>query len=114
MRNMPLPRYASPVTGHESCRTDTMAQGCLALVLHAHLPFVWHPEHEESLEENWLYEALTETYIPLLLMIDRLVADGVDLRLTLSISPTLAAMWDDDLLQGRYLKRLDRLIELGA
>jgi len=32
-----------------------MEKGYLAIVFHAHLPFVRHPEHEESLEENWLY-----------------------------------------------------------
>src|SRR6266853_1839754 len=37
-------------------------QSYLALILHAHLPFVRHPEHEHFLEENWLYEAITETY----------------------------------------------------
>ena len=42
-----------------------MAHGYLALVLHAHLPFVKHTEREHTLEEDWLYEAITETYIPL-------------------------------------------------
>ena len=37
-------------------------QGYLSLVLHAHLPFVRHPEHERFLEEDWLFEAITETY----------------------------------------------------
>jgi len=37
-----------------------MAQGYLALVLHAHLPFVRHPEHERFLEEDWFFEAMTE------------------------------------------------------
>jgi len=32
----------------------------------AHLPFVRHPESDYVLEEEWLYEAITETYIPLL------------------------------------------------
>jgi hypothetical protein len=41
-------------------------QGYLSLVLHAHLPFVRHPEHEKFLEESWLFEAVTETYIPLI------------------------------------------------
>jgi len=90
-----------------------MGKGYLAIVLHAHLPFVRHPEHEDSLEENWLYEAITETYIPLLLVLDGLVEDGVDFRLTLSISPTLAWMLVDPFLQSRYLNRLERLIELG-
>ena len=43
-----------------------MSQGYLAIVLHAHLPFVRHPEHDRFLEENWLFEAITETYIPLI------------------------------------------------
>ena len=43
-----------------------MMQGYLSLVLHAHLPFVRHPEHDKFLEENWLYEAITETYLPLI------------------------------------------------
>jgi 1,4-alpha-glucan branching enzyme len=43
-----------------------MAKGYWMLVLHAHLPFVRHPEYADSLEERWLYEAITETYIPLL------------------------------------------------
>jgi len=91
-----------------------METGCLALVLHAHLPFVRHPEHEYSLEENWLYQAITETYVPLLLMMDGLVEDGIDFRLTFSLTPTLASMLGDALLQKRYRKRLDRLIELAG
>ena len=43
-----------------------MATGYLALVLHAHLPFVRHPEHDEFLEEDWFFEAITESYIPVL------------------------------------------------
>src|SRR2546422_640553 len=43
-----------------------MPIGYLNLVLHAHLPYVRHPEYDDFLEEDWLYEAITETYIPLL------------------------------------------------
>jgi 1,4-alpha-glucan branching enzyme len=87
--------------------------GYLALVLHAHLPFVRHPEHEDFLEENWLYEALTETYIPLLQVMERLVKDKIDFRLTLSITPTLVSMLADPLLQHRCSRRLERLLELA-
>ncbi len=90
-----------------------MEKGYLAIVLHAHLPYVRHPEYEDALEEYWLYEAITETYIPLLLMLESLLEDGVDFRLTLSLSPTLASMLVDPFLQQRYLNRLERLIELG-
>src|SRR5439155_689589 len=54
-----------------------MARGSLALVLHAHLPFVRHPEHEDFLEERWFYEAVTETYVPLLEMLEGLDRDRV-------------------------------------
>jgi 1,4-alpha-glucan branching enzyme len=87
---------------------------CLAIVLHAHLPFVRHPEHEYSLEENWLYECITETYVPLLLALDRLAKERIALRITISVSPTLASMLADSFLKARYLKRLDLMIELAG
>ena len=85
----------------------------LALILHAHLPFVRHPEHEHFLEEDWLFEAITETYIPLLQMMQRLVNDNVPFRLTMSLTPTLCAMLQDELLRERYVRHLDLLIDLA-
>jgi 1,4-alpha-glucan branching enzyme len=41
------------------------------------------------------------------------VNDGVDFRITMSITPTLASMFIDPLLQERYLQHLDKLIELS-
>ena len=63
--------------------------GYLALVLHAHLPFVRHPEHERFLEETWLFEAITEAYLPLLQALNCWQRDGVNARLTLTLTPTL-------------------------
>jgi 1,4-alpha-glucan branching enzyme len=86
----------------------------LALILHAHLPFVRHPEHEHFLEEDWLFEAITETYIPLLQMMQRLVNDNVPFKFTMSLTPTLAAMLQDELLRERYVRHLDLLIDLAT
>jgi len=88
--------------------------GHLALILHAHLPFVRHPEHEHFLEEDWFFEAVTETYIPLLRMMQRLVDDNVPFKLTMSLTPTLCAMLQDNLLRQRYVQHLDNLIDLAA
>src|SRR3982751_2109055 len=88
--------------------------GHLALILHAHLPFVRHPEHEHFLEEDWFFEAVTETYIPLLRMMQRLVDDRVPFKLTMSLTPTLCAMLQDQLLRERYVRHLDLLIDLAA
>jgi 1,4-alpha-glucan branching enzyme len=88
-------------------------QAYLCVVLHAHLPFVRHPEHEEFLEEDWLYEAISETYLPLLEVLDRLADERREFRLTITLSPTLLSMLRDALLMGRYSKRLDRTCELA-
>ena len=69
-----------------------MECGYWATVLHCHLPFVRHPEHEEFLEEDWLYEAITETYIPLIRILERMEREGVDYRLTMSLTPPLISM----------------------
>ena len=90
-----------------------MANGYLALVLHAHLPYVRHPEHEFFLEERWLYEAITECYIPLINVFESLVDDGVDFRLTMSLTPPLMSMLTDELLQQRYSNHITSLIELS-
>jgi len=87
--------------------------GYLSIVLHAHLPYVRHPEHEHHIEERWLYEAMTETYIPLLEMFGNLLNDNIDFRVTLSLTPTLLEMFGDDLLMERYERYLDSLIALA-
>jgi 1,4-alpha-glucan branching enzyme len=89
-----------------------MAQGSLALVLHAHLPFVRHPEHDRFLEEDWLYEAILETYLPLLEVFEGLLRDHIPFRISMTMSPTLVAMLKDDLLRERAERHLVRLSEL--
>ncbi len=82
-----------------------MSKGTLSLVLHAHLPFVRHPEHTEFLEEDWLFEAMVETYIPLLAAYEHLVNDGCRFEITMSVTPPLAEMLADPLLQSRFERR---------
>lgn len=86
----------------------------LIFVLHAHLPYVRHPEHEYFLEENWLFEAITESYLPLINVFRRLEEDGIPFALTLSLSPTLMAMLHDRLLGERYMRYLDQRVELAG
>src|SRR5512144_1723156 len=87
--------------------------GYVALHLHAHLPFVRHPEYDEFLEEDWLYEAISETYLPLLKVFDQCTDENIPFRVTMTMSPPLVAMLRDDLLMRRYARRLDSLCELA-
>jgi 1,4-alpha-glucan branching enzyme len=91
-----------------------MAKGYFALVLHAHLPFVRHPEDPTVMEERWLYEAITGTYLPLLQVFEGLLADGVPFRVTVSLSAPLITMLTDELLKQRYAEHLDDLIALAG
>lgn len=82
-------------------------------IFNTHLPFVRHPEFPKFLEEDWLYEAINESYIPLLRMITRLKNDKVNFHLTFSLSPTLCFMLEDPLLRQRFEEYLNSRIELG-
>ncbi len=65
--------------------------GHLVLVLHTHLP--WILGHGRSPHgQDWLHEAIAECYVPLLRMMDRLVADGISPQLTVGVTPVLAEM----------------------
>ena len=89
-----------------------MTKGKVAFILHAHLPFVRHPEHDYFLEERWLFEAISETYIPLINTFESLLQEGVDFRVTMSMTPPLLSMLTDSLLQSRYINYVQRLIQL--
>lgn len=88
-------------------------KGYLALVLHAHLPYVRHPESDQYIEEKWLFEAMTETYIPLLQVFEGLHDDQIPFRLTMSLTPTLLSMLSDPFLQVRYSEYIENLVKLA-
>lgn len=83
------------------------------IILHAHQPYVRHLEYEKFLEEDWLYEAINETYIPLLRMLSRLEDDRIPFRISMCFSPTLSTMLTDEPLQERFVSYMLRHIELG-
>ncbi|MEO8071608.1 MAG: 1,4-alpha-glucan branching protein domain-containing protein [Acidobacteriota bacterium] len=90
-----------------------MPIGYFSLILHAHLPFVRHPEYPEFLEEDWLYEAITEVYLPLIFIFQNLHEAGMKPRLAMNISPPLCEMLADKLLETRYTRHLENLLELA-
>ena len=90
-----------------------MPVGYFSLILHAHLPFVRHPEYPKFLEEDWLYEAITEVYLPLIFIFQSLHEAGVKPRLAMNVSPPLCEMLADELLQTRYTAHLEQLLELA-
>jgi 1,4-alpha-glucan branching enzyme len=97
------------MTGIQQTIEQRTGRGTLAIVLHAHLPYVRHPEHPDFFEESWLFEAITESYLPLLRVFRSWEDLGMRNVLTISISPPLAAMLGDPLLIQRYSVQLAKL-----
>ncbi len=89
-------------------------KGYQLIVLHAHLPYVRHKGYNPTfLEENWLNEAISETYLPLLKVFRNLKKENVHFKITMSFTPTLVSMLKDIYLQDNFLKYLDQLIDLS-
>ena len=67
----------------------------IAIILNAHLPYVRHLEYPRFLEEDWLYEAINESYLPLLRMLKGLKAEDIPCKLTLSmwVKWPICSMW---------------------
>jgi 1,4-alpha-glucan branching enzyme len=82
------------------------AIGAFTFVLHSHLPYArlagrW-PHGEE-----WIHEATSETYIPLLNALYELRDEGVKYKLTIGITPVLA----EQLADADVLDHLDQYLE---
>lgn len=90
-------------------RTSEKPKALLCLLLHAHLPFVRHPEHPEFLEERWLFEAVRECYLPLIRILRAREDQPSVARMAISLSPTLVAMLEDKLLRARITRYLERV-----
>ena len=79
-----------------------MTKGKLALVLHAHLPYV-RSSKPGSLEEDWFFQAVLECYLPLLETLEKALASKEqNPKITLSLSPTLLSLFDDKELKKRF------------
>ena len=76
--------------------------GKLAIVLHAHLPYVRKNE-KNSLEEDWLFQAILECYIPLLKAMESSKKDDPsNTKLTISLSPTLISLLQNKQIQKTF------------
>ena len=64
------------------------------------------------LEESWLFEAISETYIPLLSSFFKLIEENIDFRITMSLTPPILSMLDNNLLKQRYISYLKEKIKL--
>lgn len=86
-----------------------MSYGAFTFVLHSHLPYArlagrW-PHGEE-----WIHEAASETYIPLLEAFYDLKTENIPFQLTLGITPILAEQLADETVLNNFDDYLDMKI----
>jgi 1,4-alpha-glucan branching enzyme len=80
--------------------------GTFSLVLHSHIPYcrrsgVW------PFGEEWVFEAVVETYIPILDWLLNCHEKGVGPNVTLSFSPVLAEQLADAYMKSRIVEYMD-------
>lgn len=61
-----------------------------------------------------LFSAITDTYIPLVEMMERLEAESVPFKIGLVISPIACELLEDPAVQKLYQKHLEKRIEIGG
>lgn len=88
-------------------------KGIITLVLHSHLPLLYYPEYNESLEERWLFEAVRESYIPLLMVFEEIYQKYGYVGITISFSGSLLTMLSSDFFKERIYRHLKKTVELG-
>jgi 1,4-alpha-glucan branching enzyme len=92
------PFFCKTVSACSACHTNTANPACGL---------------GSSLEEARFFESLSETYLPLLEMLERLDRDRLPFRLGVSVSPVLCHHLEDRGLMERYLEYTGRQIEFG-
>ncbi|MGE5391547.1 MAG: 1,4-alpha-glucan branching protein domain-containing protein [Deltaproteobacteria bacterium] len=85
----------------------------LMLVLHSHIPYVKR-QGRWPFGEVWLFEAMAETYIPLLRSLKKLREDGINVALTFSFSPTLLEQLASRYIQQEFINYLHERETLAA
>ena len=91
-------------------------QKILSIVIKASQDFIRHTEDEikdNAPVLNNFYEAISNVYIPLLRMLEKLEADKVKFRFGLVLPPVLCNLLSDEVLQEEYIKWLEKRNTLG-
>ena len=90
-----------------------MAENSLVFILDAEMPFVRNLNSPGCAEETRFFNAISDTYLPLLRACTALETNGIPFKFAIAFSPALCEMFADPLLQERYVESLDSLIEFG-
>ena len=86
----------------------------LILTIVAHQGYIRHEnERNYALQNDILFSAISQTYLPLLNLFHKFEDEGIDFRLAMVLSPSLCALLDDEIVKKQYVHWLEKQIALG-
>ena len=86
----------------------------LVLTIVGHQGYIRHEDSKRyALQNDILFGAISQTYLPLINMFHRLEDDGVEFRLAVVLSPSLCSLLDDELIKEQYIQWLEKRISFG-
>ena len=86
-----------------------MGFGYFGLILHGHIPWCKKSGTWPAGEE-WLMEAMSETYIPMLNILRELKEKGIKTAITINVSPILAEQLADEYMKHKFTEYVENLI----
>lgn len=93
-----------------------MAEKKLIFVLNCSQDYIKHTGTDEenyAAERSILFESISNSYIPLLEMLEKLEKDELPVKLGLVLNPVLCTLLEDSTIQQQYVAWLDKKIEFG-
>ncbi|MCL1927656.1 MAG: DUF1957 domain-containing protein [Treponema sp.] len=91
-----------------------MKQKYISLIIFGHHPFVCTEiKGDFSEEERDFFETLSETWLPIIDLLEQLEEEDLPFRLGMVLSPSLCGLFQDNRLLERYLTWLDKRIDFG-
>jgi len=89
-----------------------MPQKKIVLLLNTTQEYIRHIQEEDlkkyAPENNRLFEAITDTYIPLLWMFEKLEEDMIPFKIQMILPPVLCTLLEDTVVQAQYVEWLTK------
>ncbi len=86
-------------------------KGYLTFVLHTHIPPYVRKHGKWPFGEEWVFEAISETYIPLLMEFERLRDSGVKFGIVVNVTPVLAEQLTDEYMKKAFEEYMERKLK---
>ncbi|KPU63432.1 1,4-alpha-glucan branching protein [Thermococcus sp. EP1] len=85
-------------------------KGYFTFVLHTHIPYV-RKHGKWPFGEEWIFEAIAETYLPLLMELERLKKKGVKFNLVIGVTPVLTEQLADEYMKKSFEEYMEKKLK---